>query len=791
MPFPRLPLNAPTLALVALFSASQVHAQVRVEILAQPTRVAPGGHLELAARANGGKRENLLAWRVLDGPGQVERDAGGAWIYEPGVLAPAGLAHLEVSSTEDPGQRAVLEVRILEEPGHQAAPPRALPDELEVDTITHLIHQYAALDAKGRPAPGAPSAALRAMPFEDPATGRRPGRHEPVTPATHPWYPAAHRGQSGSNPVFAYGLARSLHLPGQGGRALLSWREGGEWRQLDVTGQDQVDLTCRGRLGEVRLERLVREGPHRWRSEIHMGRLVMEGLVPLAGGLAPGLDPAGEERQGLSARFEEPWGVAEASPAFQRALPQHPEDRSTEPCWLVADHKSHALRSVHGEARVATLAGVPGQPGYQEGMGRHARFRDPTFLVVHGPSDTCFVADTGNGVIRSVGADGRTALVAGTPQQHGCQDTSPEHPQALFDHPQGLAVAADRTLYVADTGNRVIRVISPDRQVSTLAGRPGAAGTQDGSGDEAGFTDLRGLALDEAGRVLYVLDGDSLRTITLPGPEGPGRNVTTVLGDPLRPGFRDQRLSDDAGARVLLARQPCLDNPCGIMVYREVEEGGEPGFATILITDRGNRAVRACVPALHLLVTMLGEPPPPPGEEAPGPMAGIRWGLMHSGYTYPGDPRYALLDSPRCFVKCLGLAKYCLSEASCLATFESSHREVPPDPGPAWNGPDTVPAGTGFRIGLRLRYAGVGRMIPDRCWYDVALVRPDGLPIRPGPLQNQQAAAVVGKEGPNSFTRLDLEAGWVLEAPGQYQVVFTVLTPDGAVERYQRPLRVE
>jgi|GEM_PF-1926265 hypothetical protein len=134
--------------------------------------------------------------------------------------------------------------------------------------------------------------------------------------------------------------------------------------QVRVEILAQLELTCRGRLGKVRLERLEREGAHRWRSEIHVGRLVLAGLVPLAGRLAPGLDPAGEVRQGLAARFVEPWGVAEAGPAFQHRFPQHPDDGIPEACWLVADHGAHTVRCVYAEARVAILAGHPGRPGF-------------------------------------------------------------------------------------------------------------------------------------------------------------------------------------------------------------------------------------------------------------------------------------------------------------------------------------------------------------------------------------------------------------------------------------------
>jgi sugar lactone lactonase YvrE len=89
--------------------------------------------------------------------------------------------------------------------------------------------------------------------------------------------------------------------------------------------------------------------------------------------------------------------------------------------------------------------------------------------------------------------------------------------RAAFRFPQGLAVDAAGNVYVADRDNHAIRRIGPDGSVTTLAGS-GARGRADGVGRGATFDSPQGLALDGSGN-LYVADtGNNLiRKIALEG----------------------------------------------------------------------------------------------------------------------------------------------------------------------------------------------------------------------------------------------------------------------------------
>jgi len=104
----------------------------------------------------------------------------------------------------------------------------------------------------------------------------------------------------------------------------------------------------------------------------------------------------------------------------------------------------------------------------------------------------------------------------------------------LLSAPEGVAVDSAGNLYVADTGNDVIRKITPAGSGSTLAGRVGKSGAADGTGAAALFFQPAAVALDKAGN-LYVADSDNdtIRMVT------PGGLVTTLGGMPGNAGSVD------------------------------------------------------------------------------------------------------------------------------------------------------------------------------------------------------------------------------------------------------------
>ena len=168
---------------------------------------------------------------------------------------------------------------------------------------------------------------------------------------------------------------------------------------------------------------------------------------------------------------------------------------------FVADASDHALRVITPDGRSRVLAGSPGRYGGVDGTAEQARFFKPMGLAL-GADGSLYLADSGNHRIRRVAADGRTTTVAGSGQR-GHRDGAAA--SAQFSEPSGVAVAADGSVYVADFGSHVLRRIAPDGQVSTVAGSVGQGGFADGAPGVNRLRSPMDLAFDGSGN-LVVLD---------------------------------------------------------------------------------------------------------------------------------------------------------------------------------------------------------------------------------------------------------------------------------------------
>lgn len=127
-----------------------------------------------------------------------------------------------------------------------------------------------------------------------------------------------------------------------------------------------------------------------------------------------------------------------------------------------------------------TWAGSPAR-GYVDGVGRAALFNEPRDVAIDA-SGNLFVADTGNHVIRKITPAGVVSTFAGVTQQAGSEDGS----LARFTYPSAITVDRAGNVYVADNAT-AIRKVAPDGSVTTLAGRSGERGSADGKGSDARF----------------------------------------------------------------------------------------------------------------------------------------------------------------------------------------------------------------------------------------------------------------------------------------------------------------
>jgi sugar lactone lactonase YvrE len=176
----------------------------------------------------------------------------------------------------------------------------------------------------------------------------------------------------------------------------------------------------------------------------------------------------------------------------------------------VADTYNQTIRKITAAGVVSTVAGLAGSKGYADGTASQARFNHPS-SIARAPDGTLYVADDDNQLVRKITPAGVVTTLAGTPGKKGFAEGPAQ--AARFHAPTSVAVAATGTVYVADYINSVIRQITPDGQVSTFAGRFKGWGHLDGSPQEARFKFPFGVAVGPTGWV-YVADTGN-RTIRL------------------------------------------------------------------------------------------------------------------------------------------------------------------------------------------------------------------------------------------------------------------------------------
>jgi hypothetical protein len=158
---------------------------------------------------------------------------------------------------------------------------------------------------------------------------------------------------------------------------------------------------------------------------------------------------------------------------------------------------------------VSTLAGS-GIQGAADGASTVASFNQPSGVAVDNTGNV-YVADTGNNKIRVITPSGVVSTLAGSGVQGSAEGNGAG---AAFFFPSGVAVDAAGSVYVADSRNNKIRKVTSAGVVSTLAGS-GAPGSLDGAGTTAAFSSPLGVVVGASG-VVYVADTDNnkIRKIT-------------------------------------------------------------------------------------------------------------------------------------------------------------------------------------------------------------------------------------------------------------------------------------
>jgi mucin-19 len=233
--------------------------------------------------------------------------------------------------------------------------------------------------------------------------------------------------------------------------------------------------------------------------------------------------------------------------------------------------ESGLIEKVGPSGEISTLAGHSGssdEPRYRDGHGQWARFGEQ-LGVARSPDGTLYVADPENNVVRRVTPDGEVTTLAGAADKRGFADGVGG--AARFNAPASLTVDGHGTVYVVDRGNDVIRRISAARVVTTIAGSPGRSGSEDGVGHDARFNAPGGIAIDRAGNLWVADSGNStIRRVT------PAGRVSTIAGRAGEPGGSDGR-----GTQARFDWPTAITADCAGRLY---------------VTDVGNATIRRITP---------------------------------------------------------------------------------------------------------------------------------------------------------------------------------------------------
>ncbi len=241
----------------------------------------------------------------------------------------------------------------------------------------------------------------------------------------------------------------------------------------------------------------------------------------------------------------------------------------------IADQVNNRIREVaKSNGLISTQAGS-GTAGYagDAGLAINADLNAPLGVVVDS-SGNFYIADSGNDVIRKVTPTDTITTFAGD-NALGFNFSGDKGPavNAVFDVPAAVAMDSAGNLYIVDAENNRIRKVTASTNIITTIAGTGALGYS-GDGGLATLAKLYhplGVAVDSAGNV-YIADSgnDVIRKIT-------GNIITTVAGTGSTPAF-----GGDGGPAV----NAFLNHPCGVAV---------DAAGNIYIADTTNGRIRVVI----------------------------------------------------------------------------------------------------------------------------------------------------------------------------------------------------
>ncbi len=200
---------------------------------------------------------------------------------------------------------------------------------------------------------------------------------------------------------------------------------------------------------------------------------------------------------------------------------------------FIVDRGNHAIRKVNaGDGKINTFAGSLGASGSSgdSGPATSAKLNTPSGLAIDGVGNL-FIADSGNNVIREVTAgDGKIKTVAGLMGSSGPNAAGASAISTRLNGPTGIAVDAAGNIYFVDTGNNQVNKFAVGGTMSRIAGTGTSGATGDGGAATAAtLSNPNGIAIDSSGNI-FIADtfNAAIRMVASVGSSTPSLTAQTI-----------------------------------------------------------------------------------------------------------------------------------------------------------------------------------------------------------------------------------------------------------------------